>query len=172
MLHPYQVFGGINIEHCFHGGIHGTQFFGGHFPHRNPVKEIGDFEVAAAYQVYNANAADPLEEDVKTFGVSLAYDAKVVKVAADYSVAEKDNTPAEDLTFINAVVTIPVNKMTKANIGMQMIELDNVAASDATAWYANITHKLNKEVSVFAEITDSDIDQSDMGYLAGMRMKF
>ena len=55
-------------------------------------------------------------------------------------------------------------------------EEDN--ADDITEWYANVTYKFPaaKNVSVFAEIAQSDEEQgtedADMGFLAGMRVKF
>lgn len=57
-------------------------------------------------------------------------------------------------------------------IGMQNQELDG--SDDVTGWYANVTYKFptQKNVSVFAEVADTDKDNADMGFLAGMRVKF
>ena len=55
---------------------------------------------------------------------------------------------------------------------MQNQELDG--SDDVTGWYANVTYKFptQKNVSVFAEVADTDKDNADMGFLAGMRVKF
>lgn len=124
---------------------------------------VGDLTLAAAYQ--NAKAAIGAES-FDTWGVSASYDAGFATFAADYSSTE------DTADLYNIAVSFPVASTTKMAIGMVNEDFD--AGDDITEWYANVTYKFptQKNVSVFAEIADSDQDGADMGYLAGMRVKF
>ncbi len=135
--------------------------------------EFVGFEVGAAYQTYKDDSSD---DSTNTYGVSLAYDAKVVYVGADYSLADnkEDN---EELTVWNVFVSVPVMDTTKIGAGYIFNELDSDNASDdyeLEGWYVNAAYKFPKQknVSVFAEVADDDGEDSDMGYLVGMRVKF
>jgi predicted porin len=132
--------------------------------------EVAGLEFGAAYQVYEDDILAPTA-DVTSYGISAAYDAKVVKVGVDYSVTEDDLDANNDASFINAAVTIPVDKV-KIAAGYQMLDYDEDAQTDVDAWYLNATYKMHKKVSVFAELENTDEDDSDMGYMAGMRLKF
>lgn len=125
--------------------------------------DIGDLTLAAAYQ----NATESIgDDDLDTWGVSASYDAGFATFAADYS-------STDDIADLyNVVATFSVAPTTKMAIGM--VNEDFEAGEDITEWYANVTYKFpsQKNVSLFAEIADSDEDDASMGYLAGMRVKF
>ena len=125
--------------------------------------DLGGLELAAAYQT---KEAAPGASSVDTWGVSAAYNFGMVKLFGDYSVIEDTSTQ------YNLAVTIPVAKTTKVALGMVNIDPDN--AADKNEWYANVTYKFpsQKNVSLFAEIADTDESNVDMGMLAGMRIKF
>lgn len=133
---------------------------------------IAGVELGAAYQNYEAyrglsTKGQPTFEDaVNIYGISAAYDAKVVKIAADYSVAE------DNQTITNIAASLPVGESVKVAAGYVSQDFDDSAVEDITGWYANITRNLNKNVNVFAEIQDTDAKDIDMGYLAGMQVKF
>lgn len=130
---------------------------------------IAGLTLAAAYQ----NATPSIgAEDFDTWGVSASYDFDIATLAADYSVTDETSTTAEQ-TLLNVAATFDVASTTGVAIGMQNYELDD-GSDDVTGWYANVTYKFPaaKNVSVFAELSDTDEDNSDMGYLAGMRVKF
>lgn len=125
--------------------------------------DVGDLTLAAAYQNATENIGD---DDIDTWGVSASYDAGFATFAADYS-------STDDIADLyNVVATFSVAATTKMAIGMVNEDFD--AGDDITEWYANITYKFptQKNVSLFAEIADSDEDNASMGYLAGMRVKF
>ena len=73
----------------------------------------------------------------------------------------------------NLVAVFPVAATSKVAIGLQNKDEEG-AATDITGWYANVTYKFQeqKNVSLFAEIADTDKANSDLGYLAGMQFKF
>ncbi|GAB0150908.1 MULTISPECIES: porin [Marinobacterium] len=124
---------------------------------------LGDLTLAAAYQ----NAKEAIGADsYDTWGISASYDAGFATFAADYS-------STDDIADLyNIAVSFPVASTTSMAIGMVNEDFD--AGDDITEWYANVTYKFptQKNVSLFAEIADSDEDGADMGYLAGMRVKF
>jgi len=125
--------------------------------------ELNNLQLAAAYQTMKAT---PDADSVDTWGVSAMYDAGMVKVGADFSAIEDTADQA------NLVAKVAVNKSTKVAIGATNIEPE--VGDDVTEWYANVTYKFptQKNVSVFAEIADTDEDNVDAGFLTGMRIKF
>lgn len=125
--------------------------------------ELSGLELAAAYQSQEASVG---AESKDTWGISAAYDAGFAVLAADYSSVEDTQDQ------YNLVAVVPVAKTTKIAIGMANI--DPEAGDDINEWYANVTYKFStqKNVSLFAEIADTDESGVDVGYLAGMRIKF
>ncbi|WP_028469357.1 porin [Neptunomonas japonica] len=125
--------------------------------------EVSGVELAAAYQTMEAT---PTSDSKDTWGVSAAYDFGVAKLAADFSTTE------DVADQYNLAAVVPVAKTTKVAVGM--LSINPEAGDDVTEWYANVTYKFpsQKNVSVFAEIADTDEDDVEIGYLAGMRLKF
>ena len=129
--------------------------------------EVAGLALAAAYQTHT-----PLtQESIDTYGISASYDFGIALLAADYSSTDDSNTDL-DTTLYNVAVAFDLTSTTGAAIGIQNQEEDG--SDDVTGWYANVTYKFPaaKNVSVFAELADTDEDGIDMGYLAGMRVKF
>jgi len=128
--------------------------------------EIAGLTLAAAYQ-----SATPVigGADSDTYGVSAAYDFGMFGLGADYSVTDTDG---DETTLYNVAAKAKVASTTSVAVGLQNQEPDG--GEDVTGYYANVTYKFSqaKNVRVFAEIADTDADGSDMGYLAGMRVKF
>jgi len=125
--------------------------------------KLGELTLAAAYQ--NAKAAIGAES-FDTWGVSASYDAGFATFAADYSSTD------EIADLYNVAAVFAVANTTDVAVGIVNEDFEN--GDDITEWYANVTYKFptQKNVSLFAEIADSDEDGADMGYLAGMRIKF
>jgi hypothetical protein len=88
-------------------------------------------------------------------------------------VTDETNVQAEQ-TLLNVVTTFDVASTTGVALGMRNYDEDVTGFEDVTEWYANVTYKFPaaKNVRLFAEIADTDADDADMGYLAGMRVKF
>ncbi|WP_226609762.1 porin [Marinobacter nauticus] len=133
--------------------------------------ELAGLELAAAYQQSRAAGA---AESADTWGVSASYDFGFMNLAADYSSTDEDDF---ETTQYNLAAVFAVAATTDVALGMGNKEEDD--ADDVTEWYANVTYKFPaaKNVSVFAEIAQSDLeddagDDADMGFLAGMRVKF
>ncbi|NWO08186.1 MAG: porin [Alteromonadaceae bacterium] len=127
--------------------------------------EFAGLTLAGAYQ-----QRTPINGDsVDTYGVSAAYDFDIAGLAADYSISDNDGT---ETTLYNVAATFDVASTTGVALGMQNQEEDG--NEDVTGWYANVTYKFPeaKNVRLFAEIADTDEDDTDMGYLAGLRVKF
>jgi predicted porin len=134
--------------------------------------DIGDLTLAAAYQRWNEAVIDG-NESVDTWGISASYDAGFATFAADYSTSDSsDDTSKKNADQYNLAAVFAAAKTTDIAIGVVNVDEDN--GDDITEWYANVTYKFptQKNVSLFAEIADSDADGADMGYLAGMRVKF
>lgn len=125
--------------------------------------ELQGVELAAAYQTMKA---DVNADSVDTFGISAMADLGMAKIGVDFS--STDDVQDQ----INLVAKLGVAKGTKVAIGLNNVEPEQ--GDDVTEWYANVTYKFpqQKNVSVFAEIADTDEDNVDLGYLAGLRVKF
>lgn len=133
---------------------------------------VANFSLGATYQ--NNDGGDDAD-DTSVYGISLAYDAGVVMVGADYSEAE------DEVSVWNAIVAVPVQDFTfKASFQSFSYDDDatltttTLAGEDVNCWYltAIYTFPAHSNVNLFAEISDSDADDTDMGYLFGMRLHF
>lgn len=131
--------------------------------------ELAGLELAAAYQQAKAYGA---ADTMNTWGLSASYDFGFMNLAADYSMTDDKENDA-DIAQYNVAAVFAVASTTDVAVGMGNVDDDN-KADDVTEWYANVTYKFPeaKNVSVFAEIADSDVDEHDMGMLAGLRVKF
>ncbi len=123
---------------------------------------VAGVDLAFAYQTKGSS------ED--TWGVSASVDAGIATLAAEFSTSDLGTG---DVDQINLAAIIPVAKTTKVAVGINNVD-DASKAKDATEWYANVTYKFaaQKNVSLFAEIADTDEANVDLGYLAGLRVKF
>ena len=137
--------------------------------------DIADLTLAAAYQQATAAGFADSED---TWGVSASYDFGFMNLAADYSVTDDNNTDVETEQY-NVAAVFAVASTTDVAVGMGNQDKDTANYEDITEWYANVTYKFPeaKNVSVFAEVADSDEEYSsgeeaDMGFLAGLRVKF
>jgi len=133
--------------------------------------ELAGLELAAAYQQSRAYGT---ADSADTWGLSASYDFGFMNLAADYSSTDVSDF---EITQYNVAAVFAVASTTDVAVGMGNKEEDN--ADDITEWYANVTYKFPaaKNVSVFAEVAQSDLednsgDDADMGFLAGMRVKF
>lgn len=122
--------------------------------------KLGPAALGLVYQDYKANGS---ADSIQTTGVMASFDLGVSNVGLDYSTND-------DADFINAAVDFPLTPQTKGAVGVTSESPDS--GDDVLHWYANATHQLNSKVSVFAEIGDNDVDNTDMGYLAGMNVTF
>lgn len=131
---------------------------------------IADFKFQAAFQTHKKQSDD---DATNTWGLSVAYDAKVVQIAADYGVA--DRFGEYDIALWNVGIKAPVATTTTVGAGYTSLEYDDEAGKDDVAgWYANVVYCFPKakNVSLIAEIGDTDEEDHDMGALAGLNIKF
>jgi predicted porin len=128
---------------------------------------VGGVELAAAYQNFDSTPAT--SDDVDVWGVSAAYDAGFAAFGVDYSTADNGTTETDQYGL---VAIVPVAQTTKVALGMTNVE--EQGSDDINEWYANVSYKFptQKNVKLFAEISDTDEDNVDMGALAGMQVKF
>jgi predicted porin len=140
--------------------------------------------LGAAYQdaerTEESDDDPPVETLIETtvWGLQISYDAGFASFEADYSVADKTETEAgveakEEAAIWNLFVAVPIKTVT-VGAGYVSYDFDDEAKDDITGWYANAIYKFPsaKNVRLFAEIGNSDEEDSDMGYLVGCRIKF
>jgi len=132
--------------------------------------ETAGVEYQAMYQTY---AANPDADSITTMGVAVSYDLGMAKLGLDYS--DRDGDANDDgLTVINFLASIKAGKTAKVNVGMIQNDFEEDGADSITETYVNYIYKFptQKNVRLFVEVADSDKDDTDMGYLAGLRLKF
>ena len=129
---------------------------------------VSGVELGAAYQTFNKkDKAD--SPDIDVWGVSAMFDAGFAEFGVDYSKSDDGTVEANQY---NIITIIPVAATTDLGLGLTKVEEDG--KDDVSEWYVNVVYKFptQKNVSVFAEIADTDEDDVKMGYLAGLRLKF
>ena len=135
--------------------------------------ELSGLELGAAFQRFETAGGN---NDIDTYGISAAYDFGQFELAADYSASDAEiETDAANASLYNLAASFAATSDTEIALGMIGTSFDDeVGAEDFVEYYANVTYKFpaHSNVSVFAEIKNTDLDDSDMGYLAGMRVKF
>lgn len=143
----------------------------------NPDK-FGGLELGVLFQSFDPDIVPAVEADaaagiagspavkpdtVDTVGVRAAYSIGKVGLGADF-------TTNDDKDVMNFAVKTKVTKAASIAAGYFLESPDG--GEDVGTWYANVKQKLNKYTTVFAEVGDNDEDGSDLGYLAGMQVKF
>lgn len=129
--------------------------------------EFKGVSLGAAYQNLEPAGSD---DDKTIYGVQVSYDAGFASFAADYSTVDDGDN---DAAIWNLFVAVPIKPVT-LGAGYVSLDFDTDAQEDVTGWYANVIYKFPtaKNVRLFAEVGNTDGDDSDMGYLAGLRIKF
>ena len=118
---------------------------------------------------------DANADDSTGYGISISSEIAGAEFAVDYSKLDDKRSDPDlvDLKVTNAWVKFPIANSTK--LGLGITNQSNRADTVDDSWYANVVYKFPKakKVSVFAEVQDSDADNGgDVGFLAGMRVKF
>ncbi len=129
---------------------------------------VSGFTIGAGYQVFDTGVVGA--DDIDIMGVSAAYSMDMFTVAADYSIADDGSN---DYSVINIGASAKVDAFT-VGVGYK-IEDDDAAADEIAGYYANLQYKFPaaKNVKLFTEIGGTDEeDNDDLGYLAGLQVKF
>ncbi|BBB28077.1 porin [Neptunomonas japonica] len=126
---------------------------------------VDNLSLAAALQNFQASGAT---DSVMSWGVQAVYDADFATFGADYS------SMADTANAYNLVSAFPITNTTKAALDIQSIDYEDKSRDDVTGWYANVTYQFPQQenVGVFAEIGDTNEDDSSVGYLSGMQLTF
>ncbi len=134
--------------------------------------DVAGFTFGAAFQNFDPKGEEMESDGYNMFGVSLAYDAGFVSVGADYSIQEDTDVDPER-TIMNVVLSAPVGEYIAVTAGYVVLDSDD-DAEETKGWYANFNYSLPMQdnVSFFAEVEDSDADNTDMGFLVGMKLTF
>lgn len=135
--------------------------------------DIQNFSVGAAFQNMEEYGSN---EDFNIWGIQASYDAGFASLGVDYSATDAEDAwgPNSDIGILNVAVTVPVETFTFGG-GYVLETYDDDSKDDINGWYLNVIYKFPsaKKVSLFAEVGGTDEENHDeIGYLAGMRIKF
>jgi predicted porin len=105
--------------------------------------------------------------DSDFIGVKGSYSLEDITLSAVYTTAEQESA---DVTAFGANIEYSMDKV-GFNFGLVDMD-DEVADQDYVEYYANVSYSLAKNATAFFEVQDSDLDNVDMGYAAGVTVKF
>ncbi len=143
----------------------------------NAGVRFGDADIALTYSDSNEIAGADI--DGTFIGVKGAYTLGDVVLSAVYTNADVEDY---DITSYGANIQYTMDKF-GFNFGMVNTNLNDEAEAYAVAngeaynedyseYYANVTYAVAKNATVFFEVQDSDVEDMDMGYAAGLKVKF
>lgn len=126
--------------------------------------KVAGVKIAAAYMDYKGS---PDADSTDVAGISVSYGIGTVDFGADFSTI--DDGSSDDTEIYNIVAGIKVGPT--GYIGAGINNVDD-GSDDVSGWYANYTYKFAqaKNVRLLAEIGDNDADDTDIGYLVGVRI--
>ncbi|WP_044617155.1 porin [Gynuella sunshinyii] len=135
---------------------------------------FGDITVAGAFQSYKA---DGDADEVNNFGASISYSVDMFSVAAEVSSSEGfivDNINIEDAVEYQIAGTYSATDAVTLAAGIGQILPDNDDIANITVYYVNAKYAFAEKAYVFAEIGGADTDDvdTDLGYAAGLAVKF
>jgi predicted porin len=126
---------------------------------------FGDADVVAYYADGDAKEDN---NDASALALKGSYALGDVTLSALYVTAEEDTDG--DVDSIGANVEYTMDKV-GFNLGMVDHSAD-AAANEYSEYYANVSYAVAKNATAFFEVQDSDVTGSDMGYAAGLTVKF
>lgn len=122
--------------------------------------EFGNFDFGVGYQSVEET---PGADSISTLGVAVGTKLAGIKLGLDY-------TSNDNVDVLHLVSKFGIAPKTSMVVGFEKASFD--ADEDVNSWYVNWNYKLNKKATLLAEIHNTDEDDSDAGYLAGLRVKF
>ncbi|OOE65256.1 hypothetical protein BZG25_03155 [Salinivibrio sp. ML198] len=144
--------------------------------------DIAIYEGRLGYRVADVDArvyyqkADNINRDsndsVDTYNFEVEY-AGIENVGIAASVGRKSadlEGVDTDTDYVSIAADYTMGKTTYA-IGFDNQDVDG-QQDDVNGYYANVTYALHSNAKVYAEVGDSDGDEQDWGYVAGMEVKF
>lgn len=144
--------------------------------------DIAIYEGRLGYRVADVDArvyyqkADNINRDsndsVDTYNFEVEY-AGIENVGIAASVGRKSadlKGVDTDTDYVSIAADYTMGKTTYA-IGFDNQDVDG-KQDDVNGYYANVTYALHSNAKVYAEVGDSDGDEQDWGYVAGMEVKF
>lgn len=144
--------------------------------------DIAIYEGRLGYRVADVDArvyyqkADNINRDsddsVDTYNFEVEY-AGIENVGIAASVGRKSadlEGTDTDTDYVSIAADYTMGKTTYA-IGFDNKDVDD-QQDDVNGYYANVTYALHSNAKVYAEVGDSDGDEQDWGYVAGMEVKF
>jgi predicted porin len=126
---------------------------------------FGDADVVAYYADGDVKEDN---NDASALALKGSYALGDVVLSALYVTAEEDTDGDVDSIGANVQYT-----MDKVGFNLGMVDHDaDAAANEYSEYYANVSYAVAKNATAFFEVQDNDISGEDMGYAAGLTVKF
>ena len=135
---------------------------------------VADFDITAFYGTIELNnVVAPRDENLLALEVRYA-GVENLNLEAAYYNTEKDvkaGSKSDSDTFAIAADYSFTNGFSVAG-GVSNTDHSAAAAEDYTQWFANVGYGLAPNTTVYAEIGDNDLKDTDMGYGVGIKSTF
>ncbi|OOE57470.1 hypothetical protein BZG13_10530 [Salinivibrio sp. ML323] len=132
---------------------------------------VADVDARVYYQkADNVDRTDDKEIDAYNFEIEYAGIENVGLAASVGRVSTDNGSNDLDTDYMSIAADYTMGKTTFA-VGYDNKDVED-NASDVNGYYANVTYALHSNAHVYAEVGDSDGDEEDFGYVAGMEVKF
>jgi Outer membrane protein (porin) len=132
---------------------------------------FADVDARVYYQkADNVDRTNDKETDAYNFEIEYAGIENVGLAASVGRVSEDDGSNDVDTDYMSIAADYTMGKTT-FGIGYDNKDVEG-NTSDVNGYYANVTYALHSNAHVYAEVGDSDGDDQDWGYVAGMEVKF
>lgn len=136
---------------------------------------FADVDARVYYQkADNLGRTADLDSDAYNFEIEYAGIENVgIAASVGRTSVEDDKTGSvidTETDYMSIAADYTMGKTTFA-VGYDNKDIDG-ESSDINGYYANVTYALHSNAHVYAEVGDSDGDDQDFGYVAGMEVKF
>jgi Outer membrane protein (porin) len=139
---------------------------------------IADFDVRGYYYKADDGNVKLDNKDTKVDVTGYQFEVEYagienVGLAASYGNVQADEIGgANDVVDTDAFSLAADYTMGKTTFGAGWDRNDPEGGETVNGYYANVTYALHSNAKVYAEIGDTNADNSDVGYVAGMEVKF
>ncbi|SIN94965.1 porin [Salinivibrio sp. ES.052] len=132
---------------------------------------IADVDARVYYQLAE-DLGRVSDADTEAYNFEIEYAGiENVGIAASYGrTTDKTGATDVDTDYVSLAADYTMGKTT-FGVGYDNQDADGTS-TDLNGYYANVTYALHSNAHVYAELGDSDGDEQDFGYVAGMEVKF
>ena len=123
--------------------------------------------------LFAGTASDVLENDISSMILQATYSINHFDLGAVYATSTTDDAAGDTTADFDAISASVGYTMDKWNFGLGYgVVTDNGDDTSEGTGYANVGYSFTSLVHAFVELGHSDADDAELGYAAGLQVKF